>query len=243
MGASRGIGAATARALAAAGMTTILTARAAEACAGGVGEICAAGGAAEALSCDVSSYGDVSRVVDEVCKRYGRIDVVVNNAGMMEPVGLTEVCDPQAWSAAIMVNLVGAFHGCRAVLPVFRETGRGVIVNLSTGAAFHPLVGWGAYCSAKAGLAMFTRVLGLELSGSDIKVYGFQPGMVKTTMTREALKKKVNRVAELDPEDFSDPEVPARAIAWLCRERPDDLSGGEVDINDAAFRARAGMAG
>lgn len=241
VGGSRGIGAATAEALAAKGIAVAASARRAEACDTVLGRIAATGGMAEGFACDASRYEEVHALVDAVVARFGRLDIIVNNAGTMDPLGLVDACDPQSWADAVMLNLVGAFNGCRAVLPHFKAAGRGTIVNLSTGAAFHPLPGWSAYCASKAGLAMFTKTLGAELAGTGVRIYGFQPGMVNTEMTRAGLKVKVNRVSDLDPETFSTPDVPGRAIAWLCSERPEDLSGGEVDINAPEFRVRAGL--
>lgn len=240
MGASRGIGAATAEALAASGATVILAARNATSCERTLQDIRSAhGDVAEAHSCNVVSHSDTAKLVDAILTRHGRLDYLINNAGTMDPIALIDECDPVAWNAAITLNLSGAFHGCHAALPHFKNVGRGVIVNLSTGAAFNPLRGWSAYCVAKAGLAMFTRMLALEVADTNIRVYGFQPGMVNTEMTRAGLKIKVNRVSELDPQKFSSPSVPGKAIAWLCSEQPEDLSGKEIDIANEEFRARA----
>jgi NAD(P)-dependent dehydrogenase (short-subunit alcohol dehydrogenase family) len=241
VGGSRGIGAATAEALAANGIAVAVSARSAEACGPIVARIAAAGGMVEGYGCDAGRHEEVRALVDDVVARFGRLDIIVNNAGTMDPIGLVEDCDPQRWADAVTLNLAGAFNGAHAALPHLKAGGRGTIVNLSTGAAFHPLPGWSAYCASKAGLAMFTKTLAAELAGTGIRIYGFQPGMVNTEMTRAGLKVKVNRVSDLDPETFSTPDVPGRAIAWLCKERPEDLSGGEVDINAPEFRARAGL--
>ena len=241
VGGSRGIGAATAEALAASGIAVAISARRAGACDAVVDRIVASGGKALALVCDASRYENVRTAVESVVGRFGRLDIIVNNAGTMDPLGLVDHCAPAAWADAVTLNLTGAFNGAHAALLHFRKAGLGTIINLSTAAAFHPLPGWSAYCASKSGLAMFTKTLGAELVGTDIRIYGFQPGMVNTEMTRAGLKVKVNRVSDLDPETFSTPDVPARAIAWLCRERPLDLSGGEVDINAPEFRTRAGL--
>ncbi|HRX40965.1 MAG TPA: SDR family oxidoreductase [Parvularculaceae bacterium] len=241
MGASRGIGAATAKKFVADGVYVVLASRNRESCeAVRAQSIAAFNGLSESASCDAGDYAAVEALVRDVLERCGRLDYIINNAGTMDPIGFVQDCDAGDWARGVSLNLFSAFNGSRAVLPHFTKHG-GVIVNLSTGAAFHPLSGWSAYCASKAALAMFTRTLGLEVAGTDIRIYGFQPGMVNTSMTREGLKKKVNRISELDPESFTGPEAPARAIAWLCREAPQDLSGGEVDINAPEFRARAGL--
>ena len=237
-GGSHGIGAATALSLAEHGATLAVAARNKSSCHVVADKIMARGGKAIAISCDVADGDQVTSAVAATIEQFGRLDYVINSAGVMDPIAPIEESSPEAWAQCIRINLIGSFHGCRAALPIFRAQNSGVIVNLSSGAAFHALEGWSAYCAAKAGLAMLTRVLAAELAGSDIRVYGFQPGMVNTALTREALQHKVNRIADLNPATFDPPEAPAAAIAWLCLHRPRDLSGGEVVFTDPAFKAR-----
>lgn len=237
-GGSHGIGAATALALAEHGASVVVAARSASSCHVVVDKIMARGGKAMAMSCDVSHSDQVAAVIALALQRFGRLDYIINSAGVMDPLAPIEESPPDAWARCIEINLNGSFYACHAALPIFRAQNSGVIVNLSSGAAFHALEGWSAYCAAKAGLAMLTRVLTAETAGSDIRIYGFQPGMINTELTRSALRHKVNRIADLDPATFDSPEAPAAAIAWLCRHRPRDLCGGEVVFADPAFKAR-----
>lgn len=237
-GGNQGIGAATAVALAGNGARVVVAGRTLQKCEEIVEVIRAGGGEAAACVCDVTCVDQVDALVETALSRFGHVNILVNSAGTMEPIGYTDQCAPDEWAQCIAVNLVGSFYTSRVVLPHFRTQGSGVIVNMSSGAAFVPLEGWGAYCSAKSGLAMLTRVLTAETASTDIRIYGFQPGMVNTETTRDALKQKVNRVASLDPETFDPPEAPAAAIAWLCRERPEDMSGCEVDFTNQEFRRR-----
>jgi len=241
-GAGGGIGTATALALARDGWRLALAGRRPGSCDDAAAAIRESGDEPLVISCDVTRRKDVDQLVGRALNHFGRIDALINNAGTMDPIGLIEDCNPEAWARTVMTNLVGAFYGCHAVLPVFRKAGTGVIVNLSTGAAFHALEGWSAYCASKAGLAMLTRVLAAEVAGTGIRTYGFQPGMVNTPMTQAALPSGINRVAGLDPRSFPGPDEPAAAIAWLCRERPADLDGEEIDLRDADFRQRVGLA-
>ena len=234
-GAARGIGAETARALARNGTNLALAVRDPDATAELASQLRQYGVAVLVLACDVSSYPDVRGMVEAAADKLGRIDILVNNAGTMEPIGLLEDTDPAAWLQCLAVNLAGAYYTIREVLPHFHQAGSGAIVNLSSGAAFMPLRGWGAYCSAKAGLAMLTRTVAEEVSGTDIRVYGFQPGMVNTRMTREGLKKPVNVVSEMDIGDFLHPAEPAGAIAALCRRRPQAFQGTEVRYGEPDF--------
>ncbi|MCC5870669.1 MAG: SDR family oxidoreductase [Gammaproteobacteria bacterium] len=237
-GGSKGIGAATAKALAACGTKVAIVARHQSACDEVAQDIAAKGGTALPLACNVAAGDQVKAAIKAAVDKFGRLDFVVNSAGVMDPIGLIENCPPDAWAHCLEVNITGSYHACRAALPIFRAQDCGVIVNLSSGAAFHALEGWGAYCVAKAGLVMLTRVLAAEVAGSGIRVYGFQPGMVNTGLTRDALRHKINRVADLDYAAFDPPEAPAAAIVWLCLHCPNDLSGGEVLFTDPAFQAR-----
>jgi 3-oxoacyl-[acyl-carrier protein] reductase len=147
-GASRGIGAAAAVALAAAGAALTLAARDPERLAEVAGGIAAAGGRAETAVCDVANYSAVSAVVEEARRRLGPIDAVINNAGIVEPIGRVSDGDPAAWARSIGINLIGAYNVIRAVLPGMLAAGAGVIVNLSSGAATTPLEGWSGFGDA-----------------------------------------------------------------------------------------------
>ncbi len=215
-GASRGIGAATARELARRGAMAIVAARDGAACERVAEAIRGAGGAAEAAACDVAAWDQVEALVEGVAARHGRIDALVNNAGVIEPIARLAESDPAAWARAVAVNLTGAYHGCRAVLPHFRRAGGGVIVNVSSGAADKALEGWSAYCAGKAGLRMLTRALHLETRGQGVRVYGLQPGVVDTEMQARIRASALNPMSRLRREVLAPAEAPARVIAWLC---------------------------
>lgn len=240
-GASRGIGRMTALELAANGASVVLAARTAEACEPVVESVVAGGGVAASFACDVSHHADVERLVDATLERFGRVDVLVNNAGVVEPIGRLEACDTESWQRNIMINLVGAFYGTRAVLPHFRRIGGGVIVNLSSGAAHRPLEGWSAYCAGKAGVAMLTQAIALEAGDDGVRVYGFQPGVVDTEMQGEVRASRINEISELKREQLTDPSEPARMISWLSTDEAVDLAGQELSINDQEIRRRAGL--
>jgi NADPH:quinone reductase-like Zn-dependent oxidoreductase len=147
-GASRGIGAATARAFAAQGANVVLMARDRDAIAGLAGEI---GAQALAVPVDVSRYWEVEAAVTAAVDAFGTVDILINNAGAIEPVARMEAADPVAWGQVIDINLKGVFHGMHAVLPVMLAKGGGSIITISSGAAHNPLEGWSHYCASKAG--------------------------------------------------------------------------------------------
>ncbi|HVZ07979.1 SDR family oxidoreductase [Rhodopila sp.] len=238
-GASRGIGAAAAEALGKAGATLVLTARDAkrtQAVAAAIGP------SASAVACDVSDYAAFAALVEQTVARHGRLDVLVNNAGVIEPISRIADSDPVAWARNIQINLVGAYHAIRAVLPSMVAAGGGTIINLSSGAAIRPLEGWSSYCSAKAGLHMLTRAVALETLGQGIRVFGFQPGTTDTDMQVLIRASKMNPVSQIPREKLTPVALPGRAIVYLCSPAADDLIGQDFSLNDAAFRARLGVA-
>jgi len=238
-GASRGIGAAAAETMAKAGATLILTARdgaRTEEVARSIGP------AATAKACDVSDYAAFAALVEETKARHGKVDVLVNNAGVIEPISRIADSDPAEWARNVQINLVGAYHAIRAVLPGMIAAGGGTIINLSSGAAIRPLEGWSSYCSAKAGLHMLTRAIMLETLGQAIRVFGFQPGTTDTDMQVLIRASQMNPVSQIPREKLTPVALPGEAIVYLCSPAADDLIGQDFSLNDAAFRARLGVA-
>jgi NAD(P)-dependent dehydrogenase (short-subunit alcohol dehydrogenase family) len=235
-GASRGIGAAAATELAKAGATLVLTARDPS-----LTQDVARSIGASAHPCDVSDYAAFAAVVSETVARYGRLDALVNNAGVIEPIASIAESDPAAWARNVNINLTGAYHAIRAVLPFMLGAGGGTIVNVSSGAAIRPLEGWSAYCSAKAGLHMLTRGVALETAGKGIRVFGFQPGTTDTDMQVLIRASGVNPVSQIPRGNLTPVAHPAAAIVYLCTPAADDLNGQEFSLRDDAFRARLGI--
>ena len=238
-GAGRGIGAAAAAALAQAGARVAVSARKfadAEAVAARL-----PAGKALAFACDVADPAAVTSLLRDVEAGFGAPTVVVNNAGVVSPIGLLHEVDPRAWAASLQANLAGAAAVTAAALPAMLAAGRGRIVNLSSGAAHRPLEGWSAYCSGKAGLAMLTRAIALEYAARGILAFGFSPGVVDTGMQGEIRASGINPVSQIPRKSLADPAEPAAAIAFLCTPAADGFAGGEVDIRDPAFRSAAGL--
>jgi NAD(P)-dependent dehydrogenase (short-subunit alcohol dehydrogenase family) len=234
-GASRGIGAAAAATLATAGATVVLTARDATLTREVARSI---GGSASARPCDVSDYSAFEALVAETKARFGRLDALINNAGVIEPIASIAESDPAAWARNVDINLTGAYHAIRAVLPGMLAAGGGTIVNVSSGAAIRPLEGWSAYCSAKAGLHMLTRAIALETAGKGIRVFGFQPGTTDTDMQVLIRASGVNPVSQIPRGNLTPVAHPAAAIVYLCTSAADDLNGQEFSLRDDPFRAR-----
>ena len=241
-GASRGLGEGTARALAAAGASVMLVARDGLSVARVAGEISEAGGRAEAMACDVADFAAVEQVVAKTMSLWGGLDVLVNNAGVIEPISEIATSDPFRWAQNITINLVGAYNAVRAVLPGMLAAGRGTIVNVSSGAAFRPLEGWSAYCSGKAGLAMFTRAIALETASKGIRVHGFSPGTIDTEMQVKIRASGMNMISRIPRGDLSPVEHAVRGLVYLCATDAEDLVGQDASMRDDAFRKRIGLA-
>ncbi|MEM9797202.1 MAG: SDR family oxidoreductase [Pseudomonadota bacterium] len=236
-GASRGIGAAAARAFADAGCNVALLARGTDAIAELAGEI---GDRALAIPCDVARWQEVARATEAVVQTFGRLDVVIANAGVIEPIASLAESDPDAWASVIDVNLTGAYHTIRAALPIMLAQGDGTIITVSSGAAHRPLAGWSHYCTSKAAAKMLTEAVHLE-NGDTIRVMGLSPGTVATQMQREIKASGVGPVAQLDWSDHIPPEWPAEALVWMCTPAADDLRGTELSLRDEDLRRRIGL--
>ena len=238
-GASRGIGRAVAAALAEAGADVALTARTGAGLRETAEAVEAAGRRAFPIAGDAGDESDIRSVVAKATDVGGRLDMLVNNAGMIEPIARVEAADGADWTRAMQVNLVGPALFAAAALPHLRET-QGAILNVSSGAAHRPLEGWAAYCSSKAGLWMLTQALHLE-EGDAVDVYGASPGTVDTEMQGEIRASGLNPISQIPRGDLAPAWLPAVAMAWLLAERPSDLRGQDVNVRAPEFLSRAGI--
>lgn len=174
-GASRGIGAGLAAHFARRGLHLGLCARSAPVVPGGSD--------AMAASVDVRDAAAVDAFAESVVGRFGRIDLWVNNAGVLGPIGPLADADPEALALHIDTNVLGVAHGSATFARHVRSRpGVGSLVNLSSGAATTPYRGWAAYCASKAAVEMLTEVVGLEERGSGLLAFAVAPGVVDTGM-------------------------------------------------------------
>lgn len=234
-GASRGIGAATARLFAAQGAKLGLAGRPSDAL-----RAVAAETGATLLACDVADFAQVDAAVQAMVTAHGRLDVLINNAGLIDPIAPLSQADPADWARQIDVNLTGVFHGMRAALPVMLAQGAGTILTVGSGAAYNPLDGWSGYCASKAGAIMLTRAAHLE-AGETVRVLSLSPGTVATDMQAAIRDSGINPVSQLDWSAHVPADWPARALLWMCSTDADAFRGAEVSLRDAAVRARLGL--
>ncbi|UKS28046.1 SDR family oxidoreductase [Paenibacillus sp. HWE-109] len=140
-----------------------------------------------ALQGDVSSEADIQRVVAETISRYGKIDVLVNNAAVCPQVRLTELCLEQ-WNHVISSNLTSVFLFCKEVIPHMLQAGGGNIVNVSSVHALGTLEGYSAYAASKGGIVSLTRAISLDYAKQNIRVNSVLPGAVHTPMLEASIK-------------------------------------------------------
>lgn len=237
-GASRGIGAAAARVFADAGWRVALLARSATEIEALADQI---GAAALALPCDVADPVALQAAVQTVLARWGRLDALINNAGMIDPIARLEHADAASWGQSIDINLKGVFHGMRAAIPVMKSAGGGTIITVSSGAASNPYEGWSAYCAAKAGAAMLTRAAHLEEGSNGLRIMGLSPGTVATDMQVRIKASGINPVSTLDPAVHVPAEWPAKCLLWMCGPGGDPWLGEEVKLRDESIRRAIGV--
>ena len=235
-GASRGIGEEAARAFAAAGAQLGLAARSDTAIHSLAQELDAL-----PLVVDVAHYAQLTDAVSTMNERFGGVDVLINNAAVIDPIGLIARTDPDAWSTLIDINVKGVMHGMRAVLPQMVSARAGTIITVGSGAAHNPLEGWSGYCASKAAAWMLTRVADIEARAAGVRVMSLSPGTVATDMQRQIRDSGINPVSQLDWSAHIPPEWAAQALVWMCTPDADDWTGREVSLREPAVRRRIGL--
>ena len=240
-GASRGIGRAVAEGLAKDGYQIVVVARstnALEATAKAIEEI---GGTAWVVAGDIADYQTAQAAASAAITHSGRLDLVVNNAGLIEPIARLADSDPQAWGHVIDVNYKGVYFMLRAALPAMLERGGGTVINISSGAATSALEGWSHYCSSKAAVLSLTRCVHKEYGDQGIRMIGLSPGTVATHM-QEAIKASgVNPVSQMDWGQHIPSDWVAQAVLRLCGPLGDDYVGNDFSLKTNKGREAVGL--
>lgn len=232
-GASKGLGKAMALALAEAGAQLALVARQAEALAQATAEARALGAEAEGFAADVSDEQQVARLAEQVIGRFGKLHILINNAGVNIRKPVTEFTLAE-WRRVIDVNLTGAFLMVRAFLPHMRGHGYGRIINVTSTMSHVGLPLRTAYASSKAGLLGFTRALALELAPEGITVVGISPGPFATEINRPLLEDPaVSRefIARVPLGRWGRLEEVGRLAVYLCSEEAAFITGADILID------------
>ncbi|MGW0817279.1 SDR family oxidoreductase [Streptomyces viridiviolaceus] len=230
-GASSGIGEATARHLAAAGHTVVLGARRADRLQQLAAELTDAGHQADYAELDVTDLDSVKAFVDGAIARHGRVDVLVNNAGVM-PLSFMSDLRVDDWNQTIDVNLRGVLHGIAAVLPSMNERRSGHIVNVASTAAYRSDPTGVVYCGTKFAVRAITD--GLRKETRDLRVTLVSPGLTRTELTQSGGDDQLQGAVRTALKDVGiDAEAIAEAIGYTIGQ-PEDVNVSEVIVQGTA---------
>lgn len=228
-GASSGIGEATARLLAARGAHVVLGARRTDRLDRIVEELSASGLSAIAVAVDVTRHADVDHLVNTAVRRFGKLDVLVSNAGISR-IGSMAEGDMEGWSAMIDVNLRGVLHGITAALPVFRRQGRGHFVTTVSTAGLKIVPGMGVYAGTKNAVRTVMETLRQESTDGAIRTTSISPGFVRTELDGSIEDPALRAQIRTSMDEFGlPPEAVARAVVYAV-EQPPDVEIGEITI-------------
>jgi 3-oxoacyl-[acyl-carrier protein] reductase len=235
-GGSRGIGAAIARDLAAAGARVVVNYRVQrEAAAAVVADIAAAGGIAEAVAFDVADGEAVDAAVRDIAARLGNVDILINNAGVSAD-GLILRTSEEAWDRVLDVNLKGVFNCTKAVTRGMMRARTGRIVNISSVVGFMGNTGQSTYAAAKAGVVGFTKAAARELASRDITVNAVAPGLIATDMLEGMQAAARDMVLALVPlRRLGTPEEVAAAVTFLAGPGGAYITGQVIHINGGLY--------
>jgi len=232
-GAGRGIGREIAGTLAREGATTVVTDVRRDLLDDVAAEFRRQGWAGGQYVCDVRDAKQTRAVADDVARTFGRIDALVNNAGVA-PGGPVETLSEDIWDLNLDVNLKGTFLMCQAVIPVMKRQRSGRIINAASFAAILPITGSSAYAASKAGVHYFTRVLAGELGPWNVTVNCYAPGMIPTEMNhfREQPAERQRRLLDtLTFRRWGEPKEVANLVCFLASDLAGYITGTMIDVS------------
>jgi NAD(P)-dependent dehydrogenase (short-subunit alcohol dehydrogenase family) len=236
-GGGTGIGRACALAFAAEGAEVAVAGRRKEPLEAVVTEIQGSGRKALALTCDIVDRSSVEAAISSVAQNFGRLNVIVNNAGAVVVATAEETSD-EDWSRVLAANLTGTFHVSRAAIPALRKSGGGSIVNIGSYLGIVGRRSRAAYCAAKAGVAGLTRAMALDHAHENIRVNCVCPAIVETEMSLLFLSKapdpeaaRKQRIAELPLGRFGKPEDVALMALYLASDESSWVTGAAFPID------------
>jgi NAD(P)-dependent dehydrogenase (short-subunit alcohol dehydrogenase family) len=236
-GGGTGIGRAIALAFAREGASVAVAARRLEKLKEAVNEIESQGGKGLAIECDVTSAAGVDRAVRAAKERFGRLNVLVNNAGILH-VSTVEGISEEDWDRLMTVNIKGPFLMSRAVLPEFRKSGGGAIVNIGSVLGLVAVKDRAAYCASKGGVTMLTKAMAMDHAHENIRVNCICPSIVETELVRgvfdetekgQALRKA--RIATIPLGRMGSPADVAEMAVFLASEESSWLTGAAIPLD------------
>lgn len=229
-GGARGIGRAVAMEFARCGAKVALMDLKASDMEGTVSEIAALGAEVMAVAADVSSKEQVDAAIQQIINRFGRVDVLVNNAGYMERATVEE-STPDHWQRMLNINLVGPVYCSQAVIPTMKKTG-GAIINCASILGTFPNTASAAYGAAKLGVVLLTRVMAAELAPYGIRVNCYSPGVANTAFAADVIKNRgASKVKQIALHRFGEPEDLAKVIRFFASDDAGYVTGQTIAID------------
>ena len=241
-GGSRGIGRGIVKAFAAEGAkVAFLYKGSKEAAEQLVQEVTTSGGTAKAIQCDVSKYAEAQKVVEDVEKGWGAVNILVNSAGIVKD-GLFVRMEPEEWNMVIETNLTGTFNFCRAVAFAMARARKGRIINISSIAADSHNPGQTNYSASKGAINSFTRALAVELAGRGVTVNAIAPGFIETDMSAAVRNKAGDLITKMIPmKRLGQPDDIAKAAVFLASADSAYMTGQVLKVDGGLSLGAVGM--
>jgi 3-oxoacyl-[acyl-carrier protein] reductase len=196
-----------------------------------VSSIRAAGGVCHYVPADVSNFSQVQSMVAQVVEKFGRIDILINNAGITRDATLLKMTEEQ-WEQVIGVNLSGVFHCTKAVAPHMVEKAKGRIINASSVVGLYGNFGQTNYSATKAGVIAMTKTWARELGPKGIRVNAVAPGFIATDMVKKMPEKVLQSMAERTPlRRLGQPRDVANAYLFLASQEADFINGAVLNVD------------
>ena len=192
------------------------------------------------IRADLSHPEDAGRVVDEASSQMGRLDVLVNNAGIFSPHPPLDVSTEawlESWGGILAVNLISPAVLCQAAAKVMAEQGGGRIINIGSRGAFRGEPECSAYGASKAGLHSMSQSLAVALGSKNIQVFAVAPGFVETDMAKSLLDSDAGDAirAQSSANRVARPEEVAEVVCFLASTGAEFMTGGIIDVNGASY--------
>lgn len=183
-----------------------------------------------AYTVDVSDSAQVTKAIDEIGKRFGKIDILINNAGVLHK-GMIETATDEHLRLMVDVNLMGPMYCTRACIPYMKENG-GNIVNVASILATFPNTGSGAYGAAKAGMIILTRVWAAELAPYRIRVNCYAPGVLNTPMAEDVIKNRAeSKLCQIPLRRFGETDDAFDLVSFFCSDQASYITGQTIGLD------------